>query len=727
MSTHGPSASDDHLAARARSAERAAGAVAPPVRPDGADRVVDRAQRPPAGTRVAVLALVLGLVVPGAAWLVRVADVGIDLDGTDGSEVAGPTDPESPEPPVVDGSAEDDTGEGWEIEVGDDQEYSLGNAAGVDLGVQLVVAPLDGREGTGSGLRAVDVQAGMVRVLSHPRTGAIDADSLVRRGPLVAFTSGGRVFLAYHDALDVPWALAQAERIEPGAEEDALWLIDGDGSVDRRVRKVRTDGTELVGWSDVPEGWTVKGAVSTGMVVSDGTESAVWDPRRDEVELTTVSEGSGQLHGIGIHHVAACVPRDDAYPCEELELRDVRTGDALVLDAEEGRHWLPVSGGITSPDQSRVVLVTAEHSDSGQPENVRLVTVDLASGLQRGVLRTTTPPARVAWGPDSDVLVATRRTSDRHVDLVSLRADFHWSGAVGGTPVGVALTTPPDRGQGGPWISEPVPVPGPLGLTGGRTARAILAEGAYGGTVRSVDPVTAEVVWTKDLGAMSRLLGVADGAAVVTPGAGRIEALGDGGEVRWDLDLDEHEQPGVIAADDASGTVIVPSSWPGSAPYPTALRGLGPDGAERWLYRGRPGTMWQWAPPVIAGGTVLIADVASQDGPASGTELHAIDAVTGEALWRTPVSDETVHHHRVPWVNGDMVVVTTEHGAVAVGLDDGTPRWELDASRWTGDHFPGNVEVLEGDGDTVELRAGIARVVVDARTGEVIRHGPLTH
>jgi outer membrane protein assembly factor BamB len=85
-------------------------------------------------------------------------------------------------------------------------------------------------------------------------------------------------------------------------------------------------------------------------------------------------------------------------------------------------------------------------------------------------------------------------------------------------------------------------------------------------------------------------------------------------------------------------------------------------GDERW--RRTMENLRAWA--TLVGGRALLA---------SGDGLHALDLATGEAVWTAPHPDGSVSFGGSPGSDGDVVVVGTDIGAVALDDESGDQLW----------------------------------------------------
>lgn len=89
------------------------------------------------------------------------------------------------------------------------------------------------------------------------------------------------------------------------------------------------------------------------------------------------------------------------------------------------------------------------------------------------------------------------------------------------------------------------------------------------------------------------------------------------------------------------------------------------DGSERWSVDGVSGVI---TPPAVVDGVVYV-------GSHGGSEVAALDAHTGDELWRTDVEDPVSGVRDAPAVEGGGVYVSRGSSVVALDAVDGTTFW----------------------------------------------------
>lgn len=721
----------DPLTHRARRAGAAVNERAPAPHAGGLARVVERGSRPPAGVRTVITLVALVLVIPGLGWLARVGDDGVRLMSPDEpapAATAPERDIEEPSPAATAADAHLDDADGPSM-----ADASPPPRPGPTVeGDPPEVPPFHvGEHVLGFGRHAAEVldlvMARRHRVVVAQLQGSDAPYPAVRRGSVVAFYgTGGNTWAASAETLDAPRLVGRSTYFVPGADERAVWLVDGalSTAAANRVTKVTVDGDVLVEPTAVPDGWLVQAAVSTGVVLTrfdtetDEGELAIWDPRGDpSVPDAAVREAT--FLGAGAHHLVSC-PRTHEEPltgaCSQAEILDVRTGDVVTASAPEERGWVATRGVTTSPDHRHIALTSpgqtedAERlvvvrTDTGEVE----ATVDLPDGIGQ--------VGQVAWTPDSGVVLAG---GGAHLGVVSLRDDQTWVGEPGGHE----------------WFSlvaieraDPVPpgpyAPSPLAVETGQGDVEVLASGHPGGPLRGVEAATGELRWERDGGDSPYLLGapVGTGVYVVAP-HGEVQARDAWtDEVRWRLELDPQESAQVTAS--TKDILVLPSTFPimGDG-RPPRVWGLEPgSGGVRWQAQGVAGTQWQWAPPLIVereGARSLVVVVDTPSSPESpATTAHAFDLDSGEVVWRADLASMTQGYGtQAPTVVDDVLLVAVPgRGLVALEVASGQERWSLATE--------GPPHVVERQDAAVIVSADGDHIAVNLDSGDVVARGPI--
>lgn len=162
------------------------------------------------------------------------------------------------------------------------------------------------------------------------------------------------------------------------------------------------------------------------------------------------------------------------------------------------------------------------------------------------------------------------------------------------------------------------------------------------------------------------------------------------GEVRW-------RQAVAGAGFVAAGTDVVVASTP------TGLAALDPVTG---------GPRWELAMPALSAGPPSVATdvVVSDDGAGN---LVGLDPATGAARWRSPVS-RVLH---APVVGGNLAVVATTGGVVAVDARSGERHWQRDRA--------GEILRVATDGTVVAAVAAERLELLDVKSGEVVGRSAL--
>lgn len=163
-------------------------------------------------------------------------------------------------------------------------------------------------------------------------------------------------------------------------------------------------------------------------------------------------------------------------------------------------------------------------------------------------------------------------------------------------------------------------------------------------------------------GAARKLLGVADGRAVVAPPLRALDAAEGTGLWSLDLDpsLDVETGPGAVV----DGAVYLVAYDGGDDRLVHAVDAA--DGTRRWRYRADD--LENFQAPAYADGRVVLGSYHTEVG---GAHLHALEAATGEGLWLADVGCDV----EAPAVAGDVVYLAARNTLQARRLDDGALVW----------------------------------------------------
>ncbi|WP_109474065.1 carboxypeptidase regulatory-like domain-containing protein [Ornithinimicrobium cavernae] len=225
-----------------------------------------------------------------------------------------------------------------------------------------------------------------------------------------------------------------------------------------------------------------------------------------------------------------------------------------------------------------------------------------------------------------------------------------------------------------PWTGE-VSVEGdtvqdvalaPLALPGTDTWTQLKANPAgHGLADTGLHAPTLEQQWSTRLGAVMFSSPVADQDSIYQLEAtGRLSALDRAsGEVRWQVSTGGGQRATpAISADGA--TLYVTTG--GNA---TLLALNTSDGSTRWTYS-LDGDVPTYATPTVVDGTVYVAAGIGEAG-----SVHAVDAATGERVWRTPIGGGVFFGPAV--ADGVAVTSSTATGrVVALDTATGAVLWE---------------------------------------------------
>jgi outer membrane protein assembly factor BamB len=513
-------------------------------------------------------------------------------------------------------------------------------------------------------LTAIDLERGTSeRVAVDELAGGDPPYRLTRRGDAVVFYGErGDTYAATPAALDAPWRLGSSSYYLPSAEPDRVWLVEGSASTLARneVREVAIDGRITLEPRLLPAETIPQGAVSQGLVLSDGSGLRVWDPRTEQ----SVAELPGQfLIAAQGDLLAWC-----ADECENLQISDLSSGtQVLIASPSDSLTWSPQGAFAPSGDRLAVRLGAADRQDA------ELAVIELNGSIT--MLETPVAATPITWDPfgrwlfaataDGSLLVhdvEKNRTQLRALDLPTF--------------YGIASVDPME--SLGHFAAE-------RGSRGGRLEDGLVlsAGGFESGEVRAVEEGTGRVRWAFDAGDSAFLGPRVDDVVLVAPLYGRLIALAiDTGEPRWSLTLDVSEAAGTPSL--ANDTVYLPTTYPGEGDT-TAPRLHAIDihtGERRWLTNLEAGTDLQWHQPVLTDELVLLTDTLAHPGSAPTSWLHAIDRATGSIAWRFDLEDDQQgFHFQQPLTNADTVYAVSSGNLFAIDLATGDMRWGRTARR----------------------------------------------
>ncbi len=160
-------------------------------------------------------------------------------------------------------------------------------------------------------------------------------------------------------------------------------------------------------------------------------------------------------------------------------------------------------------------------------------------------------------------------------------------------------------------------------------------------------------------------------------------------------------------------------SWPEGGPKEVWRRPIGEGYSAATVVGGRIYTLYAGSAPE-----------GDEEGDKALEYAAALDAATGEELWRTAVGDKIETEfgngpRSTPVVDGDAVYVLGSHGDfAALGLADGARRWAVKLTEVYGSSRPGwgfaTSALVDGDLVLVEAGGGEGNgyVALDKKTGE---------
>ncbi|WP_435318662.1 PQQ-binding-like beta-propeller repeat protein [Haloarchaeobius sp. TZWSO28] len=194
--------------------------------------------------------------------------------------------------------------------------------------------------------------------------------------------------------------------------------------------------------------------------------------------------------------------------------------------------------------------------------------------------------------------------------------------------------------------------------------------GDSGGGLHAIS-TDGEFVWTTNLGAPARGCTVAGSTLYVIDDAATLHGFTLDGDRCW-----RHDQSGLL--EDLFGgrsyTVDSAPAVDSAGVYATMLenpdgdeiarvQAFDHDGTRRWSY-GFPAGFPAPNTPAVVDGTVLVT---------GGNQIHALDAESGDRLWRFVVGHD---HTGAPATDGERVYVGAKN-LYALSLADGTEQWRV--------------------------------------------------
>lgn len=268
----------------------------------------------------------------------------------------------------------------------------------------LVVGSIEEIQGStvvGIALRAIDLETGESRKLDVSDFAPGDAQfALIRTGTGFVFRCGSGACALDDDLEGGSRTLGDAWCFAPSATEGNVWLafLDPDSpdtvrSMDS-VREVSLDGEVSVDSVLPPDRWHCPvGAVNQGVLFQDDDGLVVWDAEAREVVSRLPSPFLAETHG------------DLVAWCEQncrggLHVTDIRSGEDIVIEADDPFRFQETYDGAFSPDGSLLALPVAT-DNSEHPRQVAVVDVQartarLIEGVQiRGSM---------AWASSGDRL-----------------------------------------------------------------------------------------------------------------------------------------------------------------------------------------------------------------------------------------------------------------------------------------------------------------------------------
>ena len=261
--------------------------------------------------------------------------------------------------------------------------------------------------------------------------------------------------------------------------------------------------------------------------------------------------------------------------------------------------------------------------------------------------------------------------------------------------------------------------------------RVFLASGRSAGVVTSLHRESLLPLWKATVGEVSAVHGVVELAigdeiggrlvrSVVVASNGSNAVMGiDGatGARNWELGLEDEDIQRVVPQSDEL-FVVASDSHGGADTRVPILRGIDPVfGTIRWTYVGRPGTAWQWGPPLIVEDRILAMDVPLRGAPASvvSASVHAINVETGEEEWVQSLDGPPEEIYGYDLLSADLsaetpvLLATTLAGfVIRLDIDSGEIMWRA---------LIGSGRVDSITPDAVIVRQGSQGFQLDLQTG----------
>ena len=384
--------------------------------------------------------------------------------------------------------------------------------------------------------------------------------------------------------------------------------------------------------------------------------------------------------------------------------------DGAVLESADGRAWertsTPVPAG-TPGEQAlaAVVTVNGERLAVGHDRGRAAIWTSAGGDWRRAFTDEAAPEGVVS---QADAIVATPAgllvTGIATVEGGAQEARMWLRPGTAAPPAPpVEIIDQPIGTFGG---STPL---GPLTYSG----ITITAGGFESGVITARDARTGAEVWTYDLFENAFLGPVSGSTLLAASQYGQVVALDvESGAERWSLSLDVVESAGHATVED--GVVYLPTSYPveGDTAAPRVYAVDLESGAVLWRRSLEPGTDLQWAPPVVTGDLVLVADTLSHPRSAETSWLHALDRVTGKRVWQFDLETRRQgFFDHPPLVRDGTVFVTGAWGPLfAVDGATGQQRWRRPAGEQP------RALRLAGDALIVELNGRERRLDIEDGT-----------
>src|SRR4051812_4024635 len=176
-----------------------------------------------------------------------------------------------------------------------------------------------------------------------------------------------------------------------------------------------------------------------------------------------------------------------------------------------------------------------------------------------------------------------------------------------------------------------------------------------------------------------------------------VQAVGSDGTLRWQVPLPVARDSGNESLPPLVVNGLAVSAVDGGL---TAV-GLS-DGHRVWHWRGGDSIYGMWS----AGDRVVVLT----DQVSTHARLSALDAATGDAVWRVPIPGSGLLGDQVSTRDGGLAWMQADGNLQAVQLDDGRVRWT---------HSTGRVPALAVAGSNVLLGRSGTVTAYDTRTGDV--------